>query len=202
MLEIAAHPMVLLALLGLLVLVIGLMRVRHEVFDTHTLVTSALLLGLAVVLQQFSIFHMPQGGSVTAGSMLPLILIACRFGVGVGALAGFVCGMISIVQDPFILHPVQVLFDYPLPFMAMGLAGLCRNQLYWGAVLAFAGRFLCHFISGVAFFGSYAPEGISPVLYSLVFNGSYLSAELVICCLILKILPVKRLMDNMMSVRA
>lgn len=130
MLEIAAQPMVLLALLGILVLVIGLMRVRHEVLDTHTLVTSALLLGLAVVLQQFSIFHMPQGGSVTAGSMLPLILIAYRFGVGVGALAGFVCGMISIVQDPFILHPVQVLFDYPLPFMAMGLAGLCRNHLY------------------------------------------------------------------------
>ena len=190
MLEIAAQPMVLLALLGILVLVIGLMRVRHEVLDTHTLVTSALLLGLAVVLQQFSIFHMPQGGSVTAGSMLPLILIAYRFGVGVGALAGFVCGMISIVQD-----------DYPLPFMAMGLAGLCHNHLYWGTGLAFAGRFLCHFISGVAFFGSYAPEGVSPVLYSLVFNGSYLSAELVICCLILKVLPVKRLMDNMISVR-
>ena len=202
MLEIAAQPMVLLTLLGILVLVIGLMRVRHEVLDTHTLVTSALLLGLAVVLQQFSIFHMPQGGSVTAGSMLPLILIAYRFGVGVGALAGFVCGMISIVQDPFILHPVQVLFDYPLPFMAMGLAGLCRNHLYWGTGSAFAGRFLCHFISGVAFFGSYAPEGVSPVLYSLVFNGSYLSAELVICCLILKVLPVKRLMDNMMSAHA
>ena len=45
----------------------------------------------------------------------------------------------------------------------------------------------------------YAPEGVSPVLYSLVFNGSYLSAELVICCLILKVLPVKRLMDNIVK---
>ena len=127
--EILAQPVVLLALLGILVLAVALMRVRHESFDTHTMVTSALLLALAVVLHQLHIVHLPQGGSVTAGAMLPLILIAYRFGVGTGVLAGFVYGMINIIQDPFILHPVQVLFDYPLPFMAMGLAGLCRNHL-------------------------------------------------------------------------
>ncbi len=190
--------MVLLALLGVLVLAIGLMRVRHEAFDTHTLVTSALLLGLSVVLHQLQLFHFPQGGSVTAGAMLPLILIAYRFGMGTGVLAGFVYGMINIVQDPFILHPVQVLFDYPLPFMAMGLAGLCRDNLYLGSALAFGGRFLCHFISGVVFFGSYAPEGMSPVWYSLIFNGSFLLTEFVICCIVLKILPVKRLVDNIL----
>ncbi|MCR5756943.1 MAG: energy-coupled thiamine transporter ThiT [Selenomonas sp.] len=174
------------------------MRVRHEAFDTHTLVTSALLLGLSVVLHQLQLFHFPQGGSVTAGAMLPLILIAYRFGMGTGVLAGFVYGMINIVQDPFILHPVQVLFDYPLPFMAMGLAGLCRDNLYLGSALAFGGRFLCHFISGVVFFGSYAPEGMSPVWYSLIFNGSFLLTEFVICCIVLKILPVKRLVDNIL----
>lgn len=201
MLEIISQPMVLLALLGILALAIGIMRARHEVLDTHTLVSSALMLGLAVVLQQFSIFHMPQGGNVTAGGMLPLILVAYRFGVGTGVLTGFVYGMITIIQDPFILHPVQVLFDYPLPFMAMGLVGLCRNHLLLGTVLAFVGRFLCHFISGVVFFSSYAPEGVSPIWYSLVFNGSFLSVELVICCLILKVAPVKRLMDTMTSAR-
>lgn len=181
---------------------VGLMRVRHETFDTHTLITAALLLALAVVLHQLRIFHLPQGGSVTAGAMVPLILIGYRFGVGTGVLAGFVYGMINIVQDPFILHPVQVLFDYPLPFMAMGLAGLCRNHLFMGTALAFGGRFLCHFISGVAFFGSYAPEGMSPVWYSLMFNGSFLLAEFAICCLVLKILPVKRLAENMTPVRS
>jgi len=196
-LEIISHPVVLLALMGVLVLAIGLMRVRHESFDTRTMVTSALLLGLAVILHQLQLFHFPQGGSVTAGAMLPLILIAYRFGVGTGVLAGFVYGMINIIQDPFILHPVQVLFDYPLPFMAMGLAGICRNNLYGGTALAFGGRFLCHFISGVVFFGSYAPEGMSPVWYSLVFNGSFLLTEFVICCIVLKILPVKRLVDHM-----
>jgi len=194
--DILAQPMAALALLGVLCLVIGLMHIRHEKFNTRTLVMAALLLALAVVLQQLRLFHMPQGGSVTAGAMLPLLLIGYRFGVGTGLLAGFVYGILNMVQDPFILHPIQVLFDYPLPFMAMGLAGLFRSHLYWGTALAFGLRFLCHFISGFVFFGSYAPEGMSPIYYSLVFNAAYLVPEMLICCLLLKVLPVKKLVES------
>jgi thiamine transporter len=195
--EILAQPQVLLALMGVLVMIFGLMRIRREKMDTSVLINSALLLALAVVLEQLRIFHMPQGGSVTAGAMVPLLLIACRFGMGTGVLAGFAYGMINMLQDPFILHPVQVLFDYPLPFMAMGLAGLSRKHLYLGTGLAFLTRFGCHFISGVVFFGSYAPEGVSPVWYSLVFNATYLVPEMLICCLLLKVLPVKKMAERM-----
>ncbi len=191
------QPMVLLALAGVLAMAVGLIRIHRENLDTRTMVTASLLLAMAVVLEQLRIFHLPQGGSVTAGAMVPLILIGYRFGVGTGMLAGFIYGIINMIQDPFILHPVQVLFDYPLPFMAMGLAGLCRQNLYLGTGLAFAVRFLCHFISGVAFFGSYAPEGMSPVLYSLMFNASYLVAEFFIACVILRLLPVKRIVEHM-----
>jgi thiamine transporter len=47
------------------------------------------------------------------------------------------------------------------------------------------------------FFGSYAPEGVSPVWYSLVFNATYLVPEMLICCLILKVLPVKKMAERM-----
>ena len=60
---------------------------------------------------------MPQGGSITCGAMLPLLFIAYRYGPGIGCLTGFLYGLINILQDPFILHPLQVLFDYPLPYM-------------------------------------------------------------------------------------
>ncbi len=195
--ELLAQPTVLLALVGVLALLLGLIRIRREKMDTSVLINTALLLALTVVLEQVRIFHMPQGGSVTAGAMVPLLLIAYRFGMGTGALAGFVYGIINMIQDPFILHPVQVLFDYPLPFMAMGLAGISRQHLYLGTGLAFLTRFACHFISGVVFFGSYAPEGMSPVWYSLVFNATYLVPEMLICCLILKVLPIKNLAERM-----
>ncbi|MBQ1613329.1 MAG: energy-coupled thiamine transporter ThiT [Selenomonas sp.] len=169
---------------------------RHEKMSTATLVQTSLLLALAVVLEQLRIFHMPQGGSVTAGAMVPLLLIGYRFGMGTGMLAGFAYGMINMIQDPFILHPVQVLFDYPLPFMAMGLAGLSRHHFYLGTGLAFFARFACHFISGVVFFGSYAPEGMSPVWYSLVANATYLVPEMLICCAIIKVLPVRKITEQ------
>lgn len=191
-----SQPVTVFALCGVLAMAMGIMRVRREQFDTRTLVMAALLLALAVILQQLRLFHMPQGGSVTAGAMLPLLLIGYRFGVGTGLLAGFVYGILNMVQDPFILHPIQVLFDYPLPFMAMGLAGLFRRHVYLGTALAFGLRFLCHFVSGFVFFGSYAPEGVSPVYYSLVFNATYLVPEMIICCLLLKVLPVRKLVES------
>lgn len=194
--EILSRPAVCLALLGVLVMTVGLMCVRRDKMSTAVLVQTSLLLALAVVLEQLRIFHMPQGGSITVGSMVPLLLIGYRFGVGTGMLAGFVYGMINMFQDPFILHPVQVLFDYPLPFMAMGLAGLSRQYLYLGTGLAFFARFCCHFISGVVFFGSYAPEGMSPVWYSLVANATYLMPEMLICCAIIKVLPVKKITEQ------
>lgn len=197
--EIFAQPMVLLSLLGVLVMAVSLLRIRQEKIDLRVLVTTAMLLALAVVLEQVRLFHMPQGGSVTAGAMVPLLFIAYRFGVGTGLLAGFVYGIINMVQDPFILHPVQVLFDYPLPFMAMGLAGLMRQHLYLGTAMAFCARFLCHFISGFVFFASYAPEGMSPVMYSLIFNVTYLVPEMLICCLMLKVLPVRRLAEHILA---
>ncbi|MGG7143843.1 energy-coupled thiamine transporter ThiT [Clostridium nigeriense] len=41
-------------------------------------------------------------------------------------------------------------------------------------------RFIFHFISGVLFFGQFAPEGWSPVLYSFVVNGSVVEGNLLV----------------------
>ncbi len=164
---------------------------------TSRLVYMALLVALAVILQSIRIYTMPQGGSVTAAAMVPLLLLSYRFGPVAGAMAGGIFGMINLFMDPYILHPVQVLFDYPLPYMCMGLAGLFRDKIYIGTGLAFIGRFICHVFSGVVFFSEFAPEGMSPLVYSLVFNSTYLIPEYILCCIVLKLLPLKRLLAAM-----
>ena len=182
---------------GLFALTGGCLYMRKVKVTTQMLVYIALMLALTILLHQLMLFHFPQGGAVTIGSMIPLMLISHRFGSATGAMAGFLYGFINLLLDPFILHPLQVLFDYPLPFMAIGgLAGLTRN-IFLGALLAFGGRFLCHFISGLVFFSSYAPEGMSPLVYSLTVNGSLMAAECAICLLLLKLLPVQRLIEGM-----
>lgn len=190
------NPASLFALIGMIALLVAFAYIKKITIHTRLLVHIGLALALTVVLHTFRLYHMPQGGSVTLGAMLPLLLLSFRYGPVVGYLAGFVYGLLNLLQDPYILHPVQVLFDYPLPYMAMGLAGFFRDRPFLGATVAVVGRFICHFISGIVFFASYAPEGMSPYWYSLVFNGSYLLTELIICLVILKVLPVGRMLQS------
>lgn len=195
--ELMAQPTSLFTLLAVLVFIFGYLQMRRIHFTTSMLINVALMLALTIVLHQLRIFHMPQGGSVTLGAMVPLLFLTYRYGAGIGCLAGFLYGMINLMQDAFIVHPLQVLFDYPLPYMALAIAATVPGRIYLGAALAFTMRFLCHYISGVVFFGSYAPPDTSPYLYSLVFNATYLVPEAVICLLLLRILPVPRLLAAM-----
>lgn len=197
MTELLASPTAGFAMIGTFAMIAAGLYSRHIHLTTRMIIDIALMLALTIVLHQIRIFHMPQGGSVTLGAMVPLLLLSYRYGPGIGALAGFLYGLVNIIQDPFIVHPVQVLFDYPLPYMAMGLAGLWSGHLYRGTALAFLARFLCHVVSGVVFFASYAPEGMNPLAYSLVFNATYLIPEFVICCIILSLLPIRRLLAAM-----
>ena len=186
--ELLAQPTSLFTLLAVLIFILGYLQMRRIRFTTSMLINVALMLRL---------FHMPQGGSVTLGAMVPLLFLTYRYGAGVGCLAGFLYGMINLMQDAFIVHPLQVLFDYPLPYMALALAAVVPGRFYAGAALAFTARFLCHYISGVVFFGSYAPPDTSPYLYSLVFNATYLVPEAIICLVVLRVLPVPRLLAAM-----
>ena len=191
------NPTSIFALLGVLILIVAGIQARKIKLTTKILVNVSLMLALAQILHFLRLYHFPQGGSVTLGAMIPLLLISFRYGAGVGTLAGFAFGLLNILQDPFIVHPIQVLFDYPLPYMAIGLAGLFSRHMFAGVFAAFAGRFICHFISGVIFFASYAPEGMSPIIYSLTTNAALLIPEMLICFIIMKFLPIERILSAM-----
>lgn len=190
-----AAPTTIFTLIALIAIILAFIRIKKITITTSTIIHVALMVALTVILHMFRLYHMPQGGSVTFGGMVPLLFIAFRYGPAVGYLSGFVYGLINLIQDPFILQPVQVLFDYPLPYMAIGLAGYFKN-IYLGAFIGILGRFICHFISGIVFFANYTPAGMSPYWYSFIFNASYLIPELIICIIILRILPVKRLLTQ------
>ncbi len=191
------QPASVFTLVGLVALLLAFMYIKKVKLNTRMIVHIGLMLALTVILHTFRLYHMPQGGSVTLGGMIPLLLIAFRYGPAVGYLSGFSYGLINLIQDPFILHPFQVLFDYPLPYMAIGLAGYFKDRIFLGAIVGICGRFICHFISGSVFFASYAPVGTSPYWYSFVFNATYLVPELTVCLIILRTLPMKRILSQM-----
>jgi thiamine transporter len=132
------------------------------------------------VLNFIKVYQLPQGGSITLASMVPVLLISFRRGPKVGVFSGVVFGMAQMLLDGWFYSPVGMILDYPLAFGALGLAGIFRKTPLIGVVVSLATRFLSHFISGVVFFGMYAPEGMSPIVYSAVYNGSYMLPEMVI----------------------
>lgn len=159
--------------------------------QTRIIAEIVVAVALAYVLNLIVLFRMPQGGSVTAVSMVPILWLALRRGPKIGVLGGIVFGLVDMFPEPFIVHPVQFLLDYPLAFGALGLAGFFRGHPLLGVVAGILGRFVSHFISGIVFFATYAPAGMNPALYSAIYNGSYLIVELILSIIVMFVL-VKR----------
>ena len=151
----------------------------------RALCEGAIMVSLAQILSYLKLFgNMPNGGSITF-AMFPILLYAVRWGLGKGLLAGFVFGLLQLIFDGAYAWGWQsMLLDYLVAFTPLGLAGLFRGKkwgIFPGAVLGCVGRFLVHYISGVTIYRIYEPTEIpgigvfdDAVLYSLVYNGSYM----------------------------
>lgn len=184
----------------LLVLIAAGGRNSRKRTDIRALTVSALMIALAVVLGQIKLFEMPQGGSVTLFSILPIAVCAYLLGTRRGVMAGFCVGLINLIFGPYVIHPVQLLMDYPVAFGAVGLAGLTRNSsngLTKGYLIGITARYICAVLSGVVFFGAYAPEGFNAWTWSLWYNLTYLGAEGILTVIVISIPPVRNMLQNL-----
>jgi len=163
--------------------------------QTKIMAEMVTVVALAYALSLVVPFRMPQGGSVTAVSMVPILWFALRRGPKMGMVEGGVYGLVRTLRQPFIVHPIQFLLDYPLAFGALGVAGFFKRYPIAGVVAGIAGRFVCHFLSGVIFFWMYAPAGMNPAVYSAIYNGSYLAVELVFSIIVMYALVRRRVID-------
>ena len=182
--------LVAMAALGIALLVVGS---KKQKWNASAVAFAALALTLSFLLSNIRLARMPQGGSITAASMLPMMLFSYAFGLMPGLLAGMAYGVLEFLQAPVLLpiSPIyavcQVVLDYILAFGCTGLAALFaskhgeeRIRLPLGIALASVLRFFCSMLSGVLFFAEYAGDQ-NPWIYSVIYNGSYMLPELLIC---------------------
>lgn len=142
----------------------------------------AVMAAFAWVLSLYRVGKMPQGGSVSL-EMLPIYICALRWGAGPGIVSGALLGLISLM-DATIVHPAQMLLDYPLAFGAIGLAGFFKDKPLVGMVAGGLARWFMHVVSGIVFFAAYTPEGSTVVAYSMVYNITYILPEVILAVLI------------------
>ena len=150
-------------------------------FDSKSIALAGICVSLSFALSYIKLWDLPQGGSVTLVSFLPIMLFAYLYGAKKGLFVGFVYGLLQSLQDPYIIHPAQFLLDYPVAFAMAGLAGILKNvnmkspQLKFAlsALIGGAMRYVAHVLSGAFAFGAYALDaGASNVFtYSLAYNS-------------------------------
>lgn len=161
-------------------------------FDTRSISYAAVCVAMSFALSYLRVMKLPQGGSITIASLVPVLLYARLFGARKGLFAGAIYGLLQAVQDPYIIHPAQFILDYPLAFSCVGLAGIVnavpalnsRPRLAFavGGVLAGVGRFIMHYLSGVFAFAAFA-DG-NPYIYSLVYQAGYVLPDIAIAIIV------------------
>ena len=165
---------------------------------TKQLVFSAAAVALATVISVvIKLPSLPNGGSTTLFSMLIVSLIGYWYGPVIGLLAGLAYGILQFITGPYVVHPAQVLLDYPLAFAALGLSGFFhdkKNGLITGYLAGTFGRFLFHEISGFIFYTTYVDtfKGNLVALWaSTAYNLSYILPEIIITLVLLAIPAVR-----------
>jgi len=157
---------------------------------------STILLTLTVVvawiyklIPGLSALSQATGGNFFGIEIIPLAMIGFFFGFKYGIIATVLYGYINFAIDGFkVYYVAAVLFDYLLAYIGFSFGALfkikSKKQLYnilCFIIILIIGsfvRFLSTTLSGYLFFAEYAPEGMHPLLYSIVYNSSYISSTL------------------------
>ena len=162
--------------------------------NIRKIVECAIMIALATVLSYISIFQAPMGGSITAFSQVPIIIIGYRYGFKWGAFTGVVHGVLQMLLQGMgnfayvkgiSSYLILIFMDYVLAFAVLGIGGAIFRKVIKqqavaigiGAAVASLLRFACHFISGVTIWGEYADGWKSVWAYSFGYNGFYMLFE-------------------------
>ena len=152
--------------------------------NLYWLVESAVMLALAIVLEMVSKSIVPKmafGGQITIVSMLPIVLVGWKYGIGKGLVTGFVYSLAEMVigiadgtitaaflppeQDGLgIDKAILMLFlDYILAYTVIGLGSMYKKaikndsiSLSMGAFTVLSFRYISHILSGYILYGAWA----------------------------------------------
>ena len=157
---------------------------------TREICLSAILIAIAFVISEFIPFiKLPYGGKLTYCSMLFVCLIGYFFGPKTGLMSSLAEGLLQLILGSSSVPPVQLILDYPLAYTCLGICGFFHNKkngLAIGYILSVLGRYICHVISGIVFFGEYAEGNV--VIYSLGYNLTYILPEAILSLLLIALL--------------
>lgn len=182
---------------------------KKHVSDTKSIVYGAMCIAMSFALSYIRFLELPQGGSITFASLVPMMVYSYMFGIRKGVLLGAIYGLFQFIQAPWFAHPIQFLLDYPIAFMAIGITGIFHElkilddkrplQFALGALIGVILRYFSHVISGIYVFGSGDPDNFGAVAWSFLYNSftfADLAIALVAGCSLMASRQFTRLIDS------
>lgn len=156
-----------------------------------------IMVALSFLLSFIKVLDMPFGGSVTACSMVPIILIAYRYANKLpwALMCSFLFSALQLLMDFSGLRRSMgwesliavLVLDYFLAFTVLGLSGVFKKcfPTQIGGLLAGTGlvcllRYLCHLISGCTVWAGVSVPSADGFLYSLLYNAAYMVPETIL----------------------
>ncbi|MDO4867221.1 MAG: energy-coupled thiamine transporter ThiT, partial [Clostridia bacterium] len=224
LLEVPWYTWVVIAALVVAAILLAL-STKNAKWNSRQISMGAMCIAIAFVLSCIRLFRMPQGGSITPAAMLPLILFMVACGPLKGFVVGCAYGLLQLITDPYVIHPIQLLVDYPLAYGAMILGCLAMPRQKEGSKLlkltddkgtttgyveSMPTRMSIRLPIAVllAGIGRYIMAVLSGAIffseyageqnawvYSLVYNISYLGPDTLVCMLIACIPGMPRLVE-------
>lgn len=192
----------------LLVMGLVISRSKKSKWTARRLSYAAMCIAIAFVLSCIKLYHALQGGSTTPAAMLPLIMFALACGPVQGLTVGCAYGLLQLIEEPYVVHPLQLLCDYPLAYGAMALCCLAclipEKHSYFrlpvAVVLGYFARLVMAVISGVVFFAESAGDK-NAFVYSVTYNLGYLAPEMGIA-LVISLIPGMNRLVKMIAKKA
>lgn len=166
--------------------------------NTQSLCLGGLCCALTLVLASIYI-PLPTGAAITAGSMLPLMLLAVVYDYRLAMVTGWITGILAMLLLPAWqpVHWAQIFVEQLVCFSCLGYAGLFGREPRWkilcGAALAIFLKFTGHVLSGVVFFSQNAWDGWGAWAYSLTYHLTSKIPEGIVTTAILLALPMSLL---------
>ena len=182
---------------GIAFLVFASIYLKRAKLSLRVMTYAGSAMALGFMLSFITIISMPQGGSVTPMSMFVVSLIGFWFGPAIGIVSGITYGLLQLIQGAHVIHPVQLLLDYPLAFGMLGLSGFFRRYkygMYIGFTVGALGRFVMSTLAGWLYWlGAITPASLWA---SIVYNGSYIFPEIALTFVVLTIPAMRNALNH------
>ena len=182
-------------------------------FDSKKIAFAGICVSMSFTLAVIKVSPVQYGGSITLASFVPILVFAYVYGLADGLLIGLIHGLLNFIEDPYILTPATLFFDYLLAFMSVGVMGLFGKlqrkergctPIVLGCVAVFSLRFISHLLSGMVFFAQDAVWVSFPswamgnaFIYSFIYQCIYVPADAMIATLVLVALCKSGVLDKL-----